>query len=257
MASLKKMPGWRDLIHAFGPDACGGAAFWLVRPVSRYKPANLKVLRLLSTGNPPSPTDEPRCGTCGVFVNPYSLEHIDWNPHFIPIPKDPDAPESVRARFQPEPSPSPAPTFDLPRRTFEQPAEVEPNYGTIDEFLTGDTSPTVETLDGRIFPAPTGLDRDIPQAPPGLADRPLAPIREQTPADRAPRAPGLFDQLVGVMDAMREVRRELDENPNQGVPSEDAIALAIQAATDAGAEGGTPDGREALPEVQQDAHGEV
>jgi hypothetical protein len=57
---------------------------YLTRMISRGERPDLTLLRLLPDLRVPTPVDAPVCGSCGLPIDPYTNQDVDWHPHFLP-----------------------------------------------------------------------------------------------------------------------------------------------------------------------------
>ena len=64
--------------HRNGEMRCQKVAFYHRGPVNPTQRADLTRLRIHPSMRIPTPHDVPRCGSCGIVVDPYSTQDLDW-----------------------------------------------------------------------------------------------------------------------------------------------------------------------------------
>jgi hypothetical protein len=114
--------------HRNGEMRCQKVAFYHRGPVNPTQRADLTRLRIHPSMRIPTPHDVPRCGSCGIVVDPYSTQDLDWAALLSthpPAPSDPGAdslsgtPTKGRTPDVADPDPDVQP-LDLPEQQPEQ-----------------------------------------------------------------------------------------------------------------------------------------
>jgi hypothetical protein len=126
-------PSWVPILHSmtrlestgpagnFLPRPCGQVGLYLTEPPREHEKARLDRMRILVPGEDrwrePTPTDLPRCSSCGVTIDPFSNADLDYLSHLIPGGPRPPTPGKSRDRKrsggEPPQTPSPGGVFEM------------------------------------------------------------------------------------------------------------------------------------------------
>ena len=114
--------------HRNGEMRCQKVAFYHRGPVNPTQRADLTRLRIHPSMRIPTPHDVPRCGSCGIVVDPYSTQDLDWAALLSTHPRAPSDPGADSLSGTPtkgrtpdvaDPDPDVQP-LDLPEQQPEQ-----------------------------------------------------------------------------------------------------------------------------------------
>jgi hypothetical protein len=104
-------PSWIPVLHRVVrqdpsfPRPCGQVGVFLTEPPREYVNARTEILRVLIPGETrwrvPTPHDEPRCSSCGAWIDPFSNADLDYLSLMQPAPRS-DNPPKRRTQRKPE-----------------------------------------------------------------------------------------------------------------------------------------------------------
>lgn len=98
-------PSWIPVLHRMTreesnhPKPCGNVGLYLTQSPTQHQKASLDVMRILvpgeNTWREPTTADVPLCSSCGVWIDPFSSQDLDY--FSVMVPSEPPRVKKIKA----------------------------------------------------------------------------------------------------------------------------------------------------------------